>query len=237
MTLSRPFLLFLLAGGIAALANILSRMLYSHWMPFTRRSSPPTSPAWSPPSCDPLVGVFRQPDLPASILAKFRALNNIAVVCVIVKLRRPVSANFWVNTNDPDMDIPGIVEYTNLRPMDAHIVYVPFYMPGEHERYGDSDDVFAGKVRRYLCMINPQLGADDFIDVRVSRYRHAQPICEPGFLDRLPPRRLPDLAGFHRAPPAAMAGRGRAAPGDRPRGGRGGASGVQLLRPKYLSFR
>ena len=35
MTLSRPFLLFLLAGGIAALANILSRMLYSHWMPFT----------------------------------------------------------------------------------------------------------------------------------------------------------------------------------------------------------
>ena len=76
------------------------------------------------------------PDLPESILAKFRALNNIAVVCVIA-LRRPVSANFWVNTNDPDMDIPGIVEYTNLRPMDAHIVYVPFYMPGEHERYGD----------------------------------------------------------------------------------------------------
>jgi len=35
VTLSRPFLLFLLAGGIAALANILSRMLYSHWMPFT----------------------------------------------------------------------------------------------------------------------------------------------------------------------------------------------------------
>ncbi|WP_416055624.1 GtrA family protein [Stenotrophomonas maltophilia] len=35
MTLSRPFLLFLVAGGIAALANILSRMLYSHWMSFT----------------------------------------------------------------------------------------------------------------------------------------------------------------------------------------------------------
>jgi len=35
VTLSRPFLLFLLAGGIAALANILSRMLYSHWMSFT----------------------------------------------------------------------------------------------------------------------------------------------------------------------------------------------------------
>lgn len=131
------------------------------------------------------------PDLPDAVRAQFQALNNIAVVCVIAKLRKPVSANFWVNTNDPDMDIPGIVEYTNLRPMDAHIVYVPFYMPGEHERYDDSDDVFADKVKRYLRMINPALGADDFIDVRVSRYRHAQPICEPGFLDRLPPRKLP----------------------------------------------
>jgi len=131
------------------------------------------------------------PDLPESILARFRALNNIAVVCVIAKLRCPVSGNFWVNTNDPDMDIPGIVEYTNLRPMDAHIVYVPFYMPGEHPKYADPDAVFIDKVRRYLMQINPALVEEDFIDIRASRYRHAQPICEPGFLDRLPPRRLP----------------------------------------------
>lgn len=131
------------------------------------------------------------PDLPDAILEKFRALNNIAVVCVIAKLRRPVSGNFWVNTNDPDMDIPGIVEYTNLRPLDAHVVYVPFYMPGEHPKYAEPDAVFIDKVRRYLRMINPALGDDDFIEIRASRYRHAQPICEPGFLARLPPRKLP----------------------------------------------
>ncbi|MEK0267022.1 FAD-dependent oxidoreductase [Stenotrophomonas rhizophila] len=131
------------------------------------------------------------PDLPEDILARFRALNNIAVVCVIAKLRRRVSENFWVNTNDPDMDIPGIVEYTNLRPMDAHIVYVPFYMPGEHPKYAEPDAVFIDKVRGYLMQINPTLVEADFIDIRASRYRHAQPICEPGFLDRLPPRKLP----------------------------------------------
>lgn len=131
------------------------------------------------------------PDLPEEILARFRALNNIAVVCVIAKLRRRVSENFWVNTNDPEMDIPGIVEYTNLRPMDAHIVYVPFYMPGEHPKYAEPDAVFIDKVRRYLMQINPTLVEADFIDIRASRYRHAQPICEPGFLDCLPPRKLP----------------------------------------------
>ena len=72
------------------------------------------------------------PDLPADVLARFRAIKNIAVVCVIAKLRKAVTENFWLNTNDLEMDIPGLVEYSNLRPLDKHIVYVPFYMPGEH---------------------------------------------------------------------------------------------------------
>jgi protoporphyrinogen oxidase len=131
------------------------------------------------------------PDLPPAVLAQFQALHNIAVVCVIAKLKRRLSENFWLNTNDPDMDIPGLVEYSNLRPMDQHIVYVPFYMPGEHPKFGDPDQVFLDKVRNYLKKINPALTDDDFLDIRASRYRYAQPICEPGYLDRLPPARLP----------------------------------------------
>jgi protoporphyrinogen oxidase len=135
------------------------------------------------------------PDLPPAVLARFNALRNIAVVCVIAKLRQPVSEYFWMNVNDPDMDIPGIVEYTNLRPLDHHIVYVPYYMPGEHPKYADADEVFIAKVKKYLRTINRTLTADDFIDIRVNRYRFAQPICGPGFLETLPPVRLP-VAGL-----------------------------------------
>lgn len=131
------------------------------------------------------------PDLPSDILGKFQALRNIAVVCVIVKLRKAVTENFWLNTNDPGMDIPGVVEYTNLRPLDCHVVYVPFYMPGEHLKYQEADQIFLDKVRRYLKAINPTLTDDDFLDIRASRYRHAQPICGPGYLDGLPPVSLP----------------------------------------------
>lgn len=131
------------------------------------------------------------PDLPAAVLDQFRALNNIAVVCVIVKLKKALTPNFWLNTNDPDMDIPGLVEYSNLHPMDKHVVYVPFYMPGEHPKFADEDLVFEHKVKRYLMKINPLLTASDFLDVRVSRYRYAQPICEPGYLDRLPNVAMP----------------------------------------------
>lgn len=131
------------------------------------------------------------PQLPEPILQKFRALNNVAVVCVIVKLRRKLTENFWLNTNDPEMDIPGLVEYSNLRPLAEHIVYVPFYMPGEHPKYAEPDQAFLDKVKRYFKKINPVLVDADFLAMHASRYRHAQPICEPGFLSRLPAAALP----------------------------------------------
>jgi len=131
------------------------------------------------------------PDLPLNILTAFRSVKNIAVVCVIAKLRKPVTENFWLNTNDPEMDIPGMVEYSNLRPLNQHVVYVPFYMPVEHPKFTDPDGVFLDKVQRYLKKINPALQDEDFIDLKASRYRYAQPICEPGHLNNLPPVALP----------------------------------------------
>lgn len=140
----------------------------------------------------PLPYVSRlMPDLPQSILDKFNNKKNIAVVCVIAKLKKPVTENFWLNINDPEMDIPGLVEYTNLRPLGEHIVYVPFYMPGEHQKYSESDEAFISKVKRYLKKINPALSDSDFLDIRASRYRYAQPICEPGYMDGVPDAMLP----------------------------------------------
>lgn len=131
------------------------------------------------------------PDLPPEILDAYRSVENIAVVCVIVKLKRQLSENFWMNINDPDMDIPGLVEYTNLRPLENSIVYVPFYMPAENPKYSDDDAVFLEKVRNYIKRINPGISDEDFLDMRASRYRFAQPICPPGFLSQLPPIALP----------------------------------------------
>lgn len=131
------------------------------------------------------------PDLPAHILSQFCAVKNIAVVCVIAKLKKSLTPNFWLNTNDPDMDIPGLVEYSNLRPLNGHIVYVPFYVPGEHPLYAEPDAEFLQKVKKYFQKINPDLSDEDIIDMRASRYRYAQPICAPRHLEQLPPVALP----------------------------------------------
>jgi protoporphyrinogen oxidase len=106
-------------------------------------------------------------------------------------LAKPLSENFWVNINDPDMDIPGLVEYSNLQSLDQHVVYVPYYLPGDHPSFAQPDEWFKERVCGYLKVINPELTEQDIIDVRSSRYRFAQPICEPGFSEKLPPVELP----------------------------------------------
>ncbi|MFT4262851.1 MAG: NAD(P)/FAD-dependent oxidoreductase [Nocardioides sp.] len=135
------------------------------------------------------------PDLPAPILEQYQAKKNIAVVCVITKLRRPLTENFWTNVNDPEIPfIPGVIEYSHVRDLanpGEHIVYVPFYVPGEHPLYAEPDERFEERVRDAFKRISPDLVDDDITGIVVSRYRYAQPICEPGFLDTLPDWNLP----------------------------------------------
>ncbi len=131
------------------------------------------------------------PDLPKDIHDKYSSKINIACVCVISKLKKPLTQNFWLNTNDDNMDIPGIIEYGNLNPEVGHIVYVPYYMPSHNEKYQDSDDVFRQKISSYFKTINPSIKDEDIEDIKVHRYLFSQPICEPNFLETLPDAKLP----------------------------------------------
>jgi protoporphyrinogen oxidase len=89
------------------------------------------------------------------------------------------------------MDIPGIIEYSNLNPEVGHIVYVPYYMPQTNPKYNDSDAVFTEKVSAYFKKINPSITESDILDMRIHRYHFAQPICEPNYLSTLPNSKLP----------------------------------------------
>ena len=132
------------------------------------------------------------PDLPTSFAMKYDHIKNIGVVCVIVKLKKNISKHFWLNINDPKMDIPGIIEYTNLRKIpNISIAYIPFYMPQDNKKFKDEDSIFANKVIRYIQKINPDILKDDFLDIKVNRYFYSQPVCEINHVELLPPIKTP----------------------------------------------
>lgn len=132
------------------------------------------------------------PELPAEFRARIEAIRNIPVACVILKLSQPLSRNFWTNINDAGIDIPGLIEYSNLNPTGGKtIVYAPFYMPKTHPKWGRDNDAFIDEVIGYLQRINPAFRTDWVLARYCHRYEFAQTICPPGFHGLLPPMRTP----------------------------------------------
>jgi protoporphyrinogen oxidase len=128
------------------------------------------------------------PQLPADERAQVAAIRNVGVVCVLLKLKRPFTRNFWMNINDPRIQIPGLIEYSNLNPLDGSaIVYAPFYMPQTHPKYGREPQAFIDETLAAMRLIRPGWDPADVIAATASRYQYAQTVCSPGFLDALPP--------------------------------------------------
>lgn len=127
------------------------------------------------------------PDLPETARARYDAIANIGVVCVVFRLKRSVTPHFWVNISDPRFEIPGIVEFSNLRPTGDTVVYIPYYMPATHPKFAKDDAFFRAEGFGYLNLINPSLREEDVAACYVGRLRHAQPVCPPGFAAMLPP--------------------------------------------------
>ena len=132
------------------------------------------------------------PDLPSEWKARYESIHNIGVICVILKLKRSVSPHFWINISESEIEIPGIIEFSNLRRVgDNSIVYVPYYMPIANAKFSWSDDRLREEAFSCIQRINPTLERDDVIDVKVARLKHGQAVCEPGFAAKIPPLQTP----------------------------------------------
>jgi protoporphyrinogen oxidase len=143
----------------------------------------------------PLVNAM-VPDLPEEWKQRYAAIHNIGVICVIFKLARSVTPHFWVNISVPGVEIPGVIEFSNLRNVGGDtIVYVPYYMPVTHEKFSWTDEQLLAEAFACLRQINPMLFEGDVKDTKVARLRYGQPICEPGFAAKIPPVKTP-IAGL-----------------------------------------
>jgi protoporphyrinogen oxidase len=135
------------------------------------------------------------PGLPGEVKRAYDAIRNVGVVCVVLKLKKSVTPNFWVNVFDPTMAIPGFVEFSRLRPTGDTIVFVPYYMPTSSTRWAQRNDELIDEAFGYLKRVNSSLTDSDRIDAAAGRLSHAQPVCPPGFAAMIPKVQTP-IAGL-----------------------------------------
>ena len=137
------------------------------------------------------------PDMPKSDLEKLKQLDNVGVVCVCVKLKSAFTQNFWLNITDDEIDTPGMIELSNLNTeLPSHVLYVPFYLHKNSEKYTRSEAEFTEETKQYLKRLQPDFDLNDILDMRAFKYEYAQPVCTPGFLDKLPPIASDERKGF-----------------------------------------
>ncbi len=133
----------------------------------------------------PLISAM-VPDLPQEWKARYASIVNMGICCVVFKLKRQVSKHFWVNISEPDVAIPGVIEFSNLRPVGGEsVVYVPYYMPNDHVKFTWSDKKLLDEAFGYLQKLNPEMMHGDIVAAHVARLRYAQPVCEPGFAAKI----------------------------------------------------
>ncbi len=142
----------------------------------------------------PVVGKLLRESAP-DLVSTYDRIKNIGAVCVMLKLKRQVSPHFWVNISHPDVEIPGIVEFSNLRPLPDTVVYVPFYMPQGNAKFDRDDQAFIADSIAAVQLVNPEIKESDVLATHVGRLRYAQPICEVGFAEMIPPAQTP-IAGL-----------------------------------------
>lgn len=139
----------------------------------------------------PLISAM-VPDLPADWKARYESIVNMGICCLVFKLKRSISPHFWVNVSEADIDVPGIIEFSNLRSVGSEsVVYVPAYMPNDHVKFKWTDRELLDEAFAYLQRMNPELTEADIVASHVARLRHAQPVCEPGFAAKIPPIQTP----------------------------------------------
>jgi protoporphyrinogen oxidase len=131
------------------------------------------------------------PHLPEAWRVRYNSITNIGVCCLVFKLRRSITPHFWVNVAEPGIEIPGFVEFSNLRPVGDAIVYVPYYMPTDHPKFHWADDALLAEAFSCLHRVNPALTPEDVVASHVARLRYAQPVCPAGFAARIPPIKTP----------------------------------------------
>jgi protoporphyrinogen oxidase len=126
---------------------------------------------------------FRQmaPDLDGPYVEGLARIPTIGIFCLFLRLARPVTPFFWVNTNDPRVPFAGMIEYTNLNPLPElggdRILYVPQYLSADDPRYAQRDEEVLRRYTDALALIHPAFDRSWVKFSAVFRDRFAQPIC------------------------------------------------------------
>lgn len=122
---------------------------------------------------------------------RFDKVEYLGIVCASVLLEKPLSQYYVTNITDHWVPMTAVIEMTTIvDPAELKgrsLVYLPKYVPAEHELFDKSDQEIQESFLSALDRMYPEFTRDDVVDFKISRVKTVMAIPTLNYSKLLPP--------------------------------------------------
>ena len=135
------------------------------------------------------------PELPSDYVQKLRSVKYQSALCLVLKMKRPLSHIYWMNISDLTIPFVAAIEHTNYIPPEAyngkHILYLSNYLPLDSPLFSLSKDELLQEYLPHVRRINPDFDLDWVEESWLFRDDAGQPIITCHYSQQIPDHRTP----------------------------------------------
>jgi protoporphyrinogen oxidase len=130
-------------------------------------------------------------DLSTDEKQRFDQVEYLGIVCASLLLKKPLSPYYVTNITDAWVPMTAVIEMTTIvdpSELNGHsMVYLPKYVPAEHELFEKADDEIREDFLVALERMYDHFSREDVVDFKLSRVRSVMAIPTIGYSELLPP--------------------------------------------------
>ncbi|MGB7347537.1 MAG: NAD(P)/FAD-dependent oxidoreductase [Pirellulaceae bacterium] len=139
--------------------------------------------------------------LKADEKAKLSGVKYIGVVCASMLLKEPISPYYVTNITDTWVPLTAVIELSTIVNPETqlggqHLVYLPKYLPDDHDGLQESDEDYKEKCLSTLEKMYDHFSRDNVTAFQIARAKYVAALSTIDYSTRLPPI-VTSVPGFY----------------------------------------
>jgi protoporphyrinogen oxidase len=130
------------------------------------------------------------PEMPAEYSERHPAPKALGAHCLILTLDRPLTGEYWIGNNDPELPFLAVVEHTAMVPPGEyggrHLLYLGNYRPHDDPLFTWSTDEVIDNFAAGIARLNPSFERSWIQQAWSFGAPFAQPVVTPAFARTIP---------------------------------------------------
>jgi len=135
------------------------------------------------------------PELPPDYSEKLKRIKYQSALCLVLKMKRPLTNIYWMNISDPSIPFVAAIEHSNYIPPEVYggkrVLYLSNYLPLDSPLYSLSQDELLREYLPHVQRINPEFDLDWVEESWLFRDDAGQPIVTCSYSQQVPDHQTP----------------------------------------------